>query len=132
VETNQARRRAAPPYKAQRLAQWTTTLGERVRSIRIERGWTQELAAERMQMDLKHLQKVEAGKLNVTLATLLRLADGLGVSVERLLLSAVTPPQAPPRAETPQRPPETYASGEPRPVTPELNCYPRRHGPVVA
>jgi hypothetical protein len=32
-------------------------------------------------VEWKHLQKIEAGQLNMTLATLYRLADGFGVSV---------------------------------------------------
>lgn len=35
-----------------------------------------ERAAEAMDLDLKHLQKVEAGKLNLTLVTLVRIAAG--------------------------------------------------------
>jgi transcriptional regulator with XRE-family HTH domain len=46
--------------------------------LRTARQWTLEQAAEAMNLDLKHLQKVEAGKLNVTLVTLTRIAEGLG------------------------------------------------------
>ena len=37
-----------------------------------------------MDVDLKHLQKIEAGKLNATLVTLLRISDGLGVPMDEL------------------------------------------------
>jgi transcriptional regulator with XRE-family HTH domain len=37
--------------------------------------------AERADLDLKHLQKVEAGQLNVTLVTLVRIAAGLEISM---------------------------------------------------
>ena len=63
-------------------------LGARVRELRDKRGWTLERAAEAMDLDLKHLQKVEAGKLNVTLVTLVRIAEGLAVPVASLF----TPP----------------------------------------
>jgi transcriptional regulator with XRE-family HTH domain len=53
-------------------------LGARVRALREARRWTLERAAEAMNLDLKHLQKVEAGKLNVTLVTLTRIAEGFG------------------------------------------------------
>ena len=43
------------------------------------RGLTLEEASAAMDLDLKHLQKVEAGQVNVTLVTVLRVADGLGV-----------------------------------------------------
>ncbi len=52
-------------------------LGARVRELREARGWTLEKAAEAMNLDLKHLQKVEAGKLNVTMVTLVRIAEGM-------------------------------------------------------
>lgn len=51
-------------------------LGLRVRALRLARKWTLERAAEASNLDLKHFQKVEAGKLNVTLVTLVRIAEG--------------------------------------------------------
>jgi transcriptional regulator with XRE-family HTH domain len=42
-----------------------------------ERDWTLEQMAEKCDLDLKHLQKIESGQLNVTLVTLVRLAVGL-------------------------------------------------------
>lgn len=52
-------------------------LGLRLRSFREALGWTLEHAAERCDLDLKHLQKIEAGQLNVTLVTLVRISVGL-------------------------------------------------------
>jgi transcriptional regulator with XRE-family HTH domain len=37
-----------------------------------------------MDLDLKHLQKIEAGQLNVTLVTLVRIAAGLEVPMNEL------------------------------------------------
>ncbi len=51
-------------------------LGARVRALRHAAEWTLEEAAERSDVDWKHLQKIEAGTLNVTLVTLVRLAVG--------------------------------------------------------
>jgi transcriptional regulator with XRE-family HTH domain len=59
-------------------------LGERIRALRLARRLTLEAAAERMELDFKHLQKVEAGQGNVTLVTLVRLAKGLEVPLEAL------------------------------------------------
>jgi transcriptional regulator with XRE-family HTH domain len=64
-------------------------LGLRIRELRQRAGWTLEQAAEAMHLDLTHLQKIEAGKLNVTLVTLVRIADGLKVGV----LDLFSPPQ---------------------------------------
>lgn len=61
-------------------------LGRRVRSLRLAHDWTLEHAAERMQLDFKHLQKIEAGQINVTLATLVRLSQGLGEPISELFM----------------------------------------------
>jgi transcriptional regulator with XRE-family HTH domain len=58
--------------------------GAKIRELRLRKGWTLERAAERMQLDFAHLQKIEAGRINVTLATFLRIADGLGEPPELL------------------------------------------------
>lgn len=60
------------------------SFGRRVRSLRYERDWTLEKASEKMRLDLKHLQKIEAGQLNVTFVTLVRIADGLDVRIGEL------------------------------------------------
>lgn len=59
-------------------------LGARVRALRHEAGWTLESAAERCDLDWKHLQKLEAGSLNVTLVTLVRVAVGFRKTVAAL------------------------------------------------
>lgn len=61
-------------------------LGHRVRQLRHEKDWTLEEAADRMHLDLKHLQKVESADppLNVTLVTLLRIADGFAEPIASL------------------------------------------------
>lgn len=61
-------------------------LGNQIRKLRQKRGWTLEQAAEAMSMDATQLAKVEAGTLNVTLVTLVRIADGLGVRVAALFV----------------------------------------------
>jgi transcriptional regulator with XRE-family HTH domain len=61
-------------------------LGGRLKELRTERGWTLEHAAELADMDLKHWQKIEAGQLNVTMVTLVRMAEGLGVGLGELFL----------------------------------------------
>jgi transcriptional regulator with XRE-family HTH domain len=73
------RHRAGRRYRAA-----ARKLGLRVRSLRRARGWTLEALAERADLDLKHLQKIEAGSLNVTLVTIVRISTGLGVSLGQL------------------------------------------------
>ncbi len=59
-------------------------LGQRVRALRHARKWTLEQAAEASNLDLKHLQKIEAGQLNVKLVTLVRISEGFDEPVASL------------------------------------------------
>lgn len=60
-------------------------IGVRVATLRAERGLTQEQLAEAASLDAKHVQDVEHGRSNLTVATLLGLARGLGVKVVDLV-----------------------------------------------
>ena len=75
--------------ESRRFGAAAKALGAHVRALRKARSWTLERAAELMQLDLKHLQKIEAGDppINITLATLLRIADGLDVALADLLVA---------------------------------------------
>jgi transcriptional regulator with XRE-family HTH domain len=64
-------------------------LGKRVRELRKARGWTLERAAEATNLDPTQLAKIEAGTINVTLVTIVRLADGFAVALGTLF-SGVT------------------------------------------
>ena len=84
--------------KSRRYLREQKALGLRVRALRQERGWTLEQAAERMHLELSHLQRIEAGALNVTLVTLVRIAEGLDVPTSALFIES--PParkSSPPR-----------------------------------
>lgn len=59
-------------------------LGGRIRELRKARGWTLYEASDAMDIDLKHLQRLETGSLNVTLVTLVRVAEGLGMQLNEL------------------------------------------------
>ena len=72
-------------------------LGLRVRALREGNGWTLEKAAERCDLDLKHLQKIESGMLNVTLVTLVRLAVGFRATIDAFFVRDAAPP--PPKAK---------------------------------
>ena len=61
------------------------TLGETLRDKRIERGMTQELVAESLEVSRQAVSKWESGKTDPSTANLLALADLLGVPVEDLL-----------------------------------------------
>ena len=59
-------------------------LGRRIAEIREDLGWTQQQAAEILNMPTKNLQKIERGS-NLTVRSLVRLASGFGVSTRSLL-----------------------------------------------
>ena len=60
-------------------------LGERVRALRRERGWTLELLAERSGVSRAMISKLERGEKNPTLVVAARVAEGLGVSLLQLV-----------------------------------------------
>ncbi len=82
--------------ESMRFAQEARDLGLHLRALREDLGLTLEQLAERAAVAPKHAQKIEAGRINVTLVTLVRLADGLGTSVRNLfpLPSPPTKPKA--------------------------------------
>jgi transcriptional regulator with XRE-family HTH domain len=60
-------------------------LGERVRALRRERGWTLEHLAERSGVSRAMISKLERGEKNPTLVVAAKVAEGLGVSLSRLV-----------------------------------------------
>jgi transcriptional regulator with XRE-family HTH domain len=85
VQKSPADERPSRVFKTQkRFKAETKNLGKRVRRLRKANSWTLERAAENMHLDLKHLQKIEAGQLNVTLVTLVRIAEGLEIPMSDL------------------------------------------------
>ncbi|HET9490523.1 MAG TPA: XRE family transcriptional regulator [Methylomirabilota bacterium] len=61
-----------------------TTLGERVRALRRDRGLQQRQLAENAEMTPSMVSQIESGRLTPSLNTLRRLADALGVAVGAL------------------------------------------------
>lgn len=55
------------------------------RSIRVAKSMTQETVAGNAGLAVRHLQKIEAAEVNVTLDTLVKVAAALGVDVAALL-----------------------------------------------
>ena len=63
-------------------------VGRRVAELRTERDWTQEMLAERLDVSLKYVQSVEAGRENLTLQSLVKLANQLRSDVIALFRPA--------------------------------------------
>lgn len=85
-------------------------LGTRVRELRLGRGWTLAAAAERMGVDQRQLQRIEAGHADVKVSTLLRVADGLG-QTPAVLLPRSKPSTAVPASSSAE--PETAPAASP-------------------
>ncbi len=62
-----------------------TTFGQRLRELRRERGVSQEALSRRTHIHIPTIGRLERGKQEPRLKTILRLADGLGVSPGELL-----------------------------------------------
>lgn len=60
-------------------------LGENLKKIRAKRKLSQGALARLLEVDKGYISNIENGKKNPTLATIERLANALGVSVDELL-----------------------------------------------
>lgn len=68
-------------------------LGNHVRTTREQKHLTQEEAAERIGIHPKHLGRIEGGTINLTLATLVAIAMGYGVTLANLFEEKVRSPK---------------------------------------
>lgn len=59
--------------------------GENVRAARLARGWTQEDLSQHSGLAVVQISRVERGKREIRLTTLLRLLDALGADPAELL-----------------------------------------------
>jgi transcriptional regulator with XRE-family HTH domain len=60
------------------------SLGRRIRELRSKHGWSQEQFADFCGLHRTYLGHVERGEKNVSLSTVLRVADALGVRISAL------------------------------------------------
>jgi transcriptional regulator with XRE-family HTH domain len=60
------------------------SLGERIKVLRSETGLSQEKFALRIGMDRTYFASVEAGRRNISICNIKKIADGLGVSLSEL------------------------------------------------
>ncbi len=59
--------------------------GKRLRQLRTKQGWSQEELAYRVGMDVSYLSEIENGKKEPCLRKIKELAQGLGITVSRLM-----------------------------------------------
>lgn len=60
-------------------------IGKRIREIRIQRGLTQEIMAEKADVSIAHYSDIERGVTNFSVRILIRIAETLNVSTDELL-----------------------------------------------
>ena len=87
-------------------------VGRRIAEQRRARGWTQEVLAEGLGVSLKYVQRIEAGRENLTLRSLVRVAQLLSVEAAALLEA----PRS--RGVARGRPPGSVAGAVPTPRRP--------------
>lgn len=58
--------------------------GKRIQELRKQRGLSQERFSLMIDMDRTYYSSVEAGKRNISLCNIKKIADGLGISLEEL------------------------------------------------
>jgi transcriptional regulator with XRE-family HTH domain len=64
---------------------YSRRLGERIRKLRDNKGWSQEEFADSCEINRSYMGRIERGELNLTLHTMMKVATGLGISVSALL-----------------------------------------------
>jgi transcriptional regulator with XRE-family HTH domain len=64
---------------------WLKQLGDNIRRERVAKEITQERLAELSDLDIRNVQRIEAGEIDVLLTTFIRICKALGCPLERLL-----------------------------------------------
>ncbi len=62
----------------------TDALGMRIRQLRVEKGLSQEKFALHIGMDRTYFASVEAGKRNISIINIQKIADGLEIPLSQL------------------------------------------------
>ena len=60
------------------------SFGQRIQELRKQKGFSQEKFALFIEMDRTYYASVEAGKRNISLVNIKKIADGFGVSLSEL------------------------------------------------
>ena len=67
------------------MAHISKKLGQNIKKIRISKEMSQGDICRALDMDRSYMSAIESGKKNITISQLERLAQALGVSVDKLL-----------------------------------------------
>lgn len=69
------------------VARQLSAIGSNVRRERVARGMTQEKLAEAVDLNIRTLQRIEAGETNILFTTAIRLQRALGCPWEALVVN---------------------------------------------
>lgn len=97
--------------QAERPAEVLRGIGRRVAELRVERGLTQARLAETLGVSLQYLQRIESGRENLTVQSLVRLGEALDVNAVDLFAAPTT--RAVGRGRPPRRPPNPAPTVKP-------------------
>ena len=64
-------------------------LGEKIKALRLERKWTQEKFAEMARINDKEVSHIEAGRRNITIETLVKIANSFNTEPHKMLLKTL-------------------------------------------
>jgi transcriptional regulator with XRE-family HTH domain len=71
--------------KPKALSPWLKQLGDNIRRERMAKGITQQQIAEKADLNIRNVQRIEAGEIDVLLRTTVRIRKALGCPLEKLI-----------------------------------------------
>lgn len=71
--------------KPKALSPWLKLLGDNIRRERIAQDITQQQLAEMADLNIRNVQRIEAGESDVLLTTAVRISKALGCPLEKLM-----------------------------------------------
>jgi transcriptional regulator with XRE-family HTH domain len=71
--------------KPKALSPWLKELGDNIRRERIAQNVTQQQLAEIADLNIRNVQRIEAGEIDVLLTTAVRISKALNCPLEKLL-----------------------------------------------
>lgn len=66
------------------------TVGRRLREIRLSKGLTQEYIANMADVNTSHISNIENNRVKISLSTLLKVCDAMGITVDYVLANEYT------------------------------------------
>ena len=71
--------------KPKALSPWLKQLGDNIRRERIAKDLSQQRLAEIADLNIRNVQRIEAGEIDVLLRTIVRIRQALGCPLEKLM-----------------------------------------------